>query len=74
MADSKPRELPISSVRITDRFWSGYQELIRNSVIFFQWEALNDRVPGAQLSHACFRAACLAAQRSLCQTVWVRER
>ena len=40
---------PISlrAVRVTDPFWLREMELVRREVIPYQWEALNDRVPGA---------------------------
>ncbi|MBB6730194.1 glycoside hydrolase family 127 protein [Cohnella zeiphila] len=39
-------------VQIRDDFWSGYSELVRKTVIPYQWEALNDRVEGAEPSYA----------------------
>ncbi len=36
--------------RVTDRFYSRLRELVRDRVIPYQWEALNDRVPGADKS------------------------
>lgn len=39
-------------VRIRDNFWDGYTELVRNTVIPYQWEALNDRIEGAEPSYA----------------------
>ncbi len=44
--------VPLGSVRISDPFWSDYIELVRNTMIPYQWEALNDRVDGAEPSHA----------------------
>ena len=46
------RPVPLGSVTIQDGFWSETLELVRKTVIPFQWEALNDRVPGADPSHA----------------------
>ncbi|MFC0268071.1 glycoside hydrolase family 127 protein [Kushneria aurantia] len=37
---------------ITDGFWSRYIELVRDVVVPYQWEVLNDRVPDAAPSHA----------------------
>ena len=53
-------------VRITDEFWQTEQELVRTEVIPYQWEALNDRVPGAAPSFAIhnFRAARSLRERS----------
>ena len=46
--------LPLGSVRIEDSFWGREQELVRTEVIPYQWDALNDRVPGAAPSF-CMR-------------------
>ncbi|WP_052339467.1 glycoside hydrolase family 127 protein [Gorillibacterium massiliense] len=43
---------PLQKVRIDDGFWSDYQTKVRDTVIPYQWEALNDRIPGAEPSHA----------------------
>mgnify|MGYP001222990002 CR=1 FL=1 len=41
-----------TAVRIRDDFWDHYSELVRKTVIPYQWEALNDRVEGAEPSYA----------------------
>ncbi len=46
------RSVELKDVHIDDEFWNRYTGLIRNTVIPYQWEALNDRVPGAEPSHA----------------------
>ena len=53
-------------IRILDSFWKEEQELVRREVIPYQWEALNDRVPGAAPSFAMhnFRAAKALRERS----------
>ncbi|AZN43564.1 glycoside hydrolase family 127 protein [Paenibacillus albus] len=48
----RSQPLPLRSVHIEDRFWSDYIRLVRDVVVPYQWEALNDRVPGAEPSHA----------------------
>ncbi len=47
MSDKISAPLPLRSVRVTDPFWSREMDLIRTAVIPYQWDALNDRVPGA---------------------------
>jgi len=47
-----PHPLDLRSVRIQDSYWGSYVDLIRSTVIPYQWEALNDRVPDAEPSHA----------------------
>lgn len=49
---SKP--LDLKQITITDEFWGREQELVRTEVIPYQWDALNDRVPGAAPSF-CMR-------------------
>ncbi|GIQ66408.1 hypothetical protein PACILC2_49760 [Paenibacillus cisolokensis] len=46
------RPLDAASVEIRDDFWSVYTDLVRDVVIPYQWEALNDRVEGAVPSRA----------------------
>lgn len=52
----------MNQVRITDPFWKGKQELVRTAVIPYQWDALNDQVPGAAPSY-CIRNFKLAAEK-----------
>lgn len=42
--------IDLKAVQVTDDFWHREMELVRNEVIPYQWEALNDRVPGADPS------------------------
>lgn len=49
------------NVEITDDFWKQKIELIRREVIPYQWNALNDKVAGAEPS-ACIRNFKLAAK------------
>ncbi len=53
------RPVDLKQIQITDAFWQREQELVRTEVIPYQWEALNDRVPGAAPSYCMhnFRAA-----------------
>jgi len=41
-----------TNVKVNDRFWKRYMDVVRNEVIPYQWEALNDRIPDAEPSHA----------------------
>lgn len=42
----------IRDVEIRDDFWSQYIELVKDTMLPYQWEILNDRMPGVELSHA----------------------
>lgn len=57
--EKENRVMDLNQIRITDPFWKEEQELVRREVIPYQWEALNDRIPGATPSFAMhnFRAA-----------------
>ncbi|MBO9609095.1 MAG: glycoside hydrolase family 127 protein [Paenibacillaceae bacterium] len=44
--------LPLRNIAIRDPFWTAYIKLVREVVVPYQWEALNDRIPGAEPSHA----------------------
>ena len=57
--------LPLDQVKVRDRFWRTEQELVRTQVIPYQWEALNDRVEGAEPSWCMhnFRAAARLMER-----------
>ncbi|MEF2965018.1 beta-L-arabinofuranosidase domain-containing protein [Paenibacillus sp. M1] len=44
--------VPLNRVNIRDEFWSYYINLVRDVVIPYQWDALNDRVNSAEPSGA----------------------
>ncbi len=48
------KPLSLREVTINDKFWKEKMELVRNEVIPYQWDALNDRVKGAAPSF-CMR-------------------
>ena len=60
------RPLDIKKVTITDGFWSGKRALVRNEVIPYQWEILNDRIPEAEASYCMhnFKAAAALNQKA----------
>ncbi len=37
---------------VKDRFWKRYIDVVRHEVVPYQWEALHDRIPDAEPSHA----------------------
>ncbi|MFC4098696.1 glycoside hydrolase family 127 protein [Paenibacillus xanthanilyticus] len=46
------RPVSFKQVRIEDKYWSVYTRLVRDTVIPYQWDALNDRVEDAEPSYA----------------------
>ena len=51
----------LKQISISDPFWTKEMELIRNEVIPYQWDALNDRIPDAAPSF-CMRNFKLAGK------------
>ena len=54
--------LPLKNVQIGGSFWERYFKLVREKVLPYQWEALNDRIPDAAPSH-CIKNFEIAAGR-----------
>ncbi|HBF35696.1 MAG TPA: hypothetical protein DDW50_00060 [Firmicutes bacterium] len=52
MNKNKATQISLQDITITDRFWIGRMELMAREVIPYQWDALNDNIPGAEPSHA----------------------
>ena len=48
---SSATPLDLRGVSIQDDYWSSFIGLVRNTVIPYQWEALNDRLPDTEPSH-----------------------
>ncbi|WP_256761853.1 glycoside hydrolase family 127 protein [Cohnella sp. WQ 127256] len=46
------KSLQLKKLDIRDSFWTSYIRLVRDVVVPYQWEALNDRVEGAAPSYA----------------------
>lgn len=46
------RSLPLEKVKIQDQFWSERIDLVRNVIIPYQWDAINDRIEDAESSHS----------------------
>ncbi len=55
--------LDLQNIRIHDSFWSKHVDLVRNVIIPYQWEAMNDRIPDAESSH-CLENFRIAAGRA----------
>ena len=52
MTHAKAAAVSLKQVKIDDAFWSQYIQLVKDVVLPYQWDALNDRVPDAEPSHA----------------------
>ena len=49
---SNTKILTLNQVKIKDSFWSYYMDLVKDVVVPYQWQALNDQIPDAEPSHA----------------------
>ncbi|NIK76172.1 hypothetical protein FHS15_001279 [Paenibacillus castaneae] len=49
---NKAKPVSLKQVEIRDNFWKYYIDLVRDVVVPYQWEAINDRVEGAERSGA----------------------
>ena len=47
----RAKSLKLKDIKINDTFWSSHVDLVRNAIIPYQWEAMNDRIPDAESSH-----------------------
>ena len=45
------RKVNIRDIKIRDDFFSRHIDLVRKEIIPYQWNAMNDRIPGAEPSH-----------------------
>ncbi|CAM4471236.1 hypothetical protein FHS16_004360 [Paenibacillus endophyticus] len=46
------KPVSLKQVHITDHFWNYYIDLVRDVVVPYQWDAINDRIEGAERSGA----------------------
>ena len=45
--------VPLTDIRISDPFWSRYLDLVKEVMLPYQWDALNDRIPGRNQAARC---------------------
>ena len=73
----RAKSLKLKDIKIQDTFWSSHVDLVRNAIIPYQWEAMNDRIPDAESSH-CLENFEIAAGRkqghAACQAAHDPER
>ena len=60
MNGEKLQSLPLGDIRIADTFWDKYIRLVKDVILPYQWETLNDNVPDAEPSH-CIKNFRIAA-------------
>ncbi len=55
--------IPLKDIKITDGFWNKYIHLVKDVIIPYQWEILNDRLEDVETSH-CIENFKIAAGES----------
>ena len=51
MDDKKLKTVPLNKIKISDQFWNRYIHLVKDVLIPYQWDILNDRLPDVETSH-----------------------
>lgn len=51
MDDKKLKTVPLNRIKISDPFWDRYIHLVKDVLIPYQWDILNDRLPDVETSH-----------------------
>jgi len=49
--NNKLYSLPLNNIKIKDNFWSKYTNLVKDVIIPYQWDILNDRIEDAEPSY-----------------------
>lgn len=59
----KLQQIDLQKIKINDSFWSKHVHLVKDAIIPYQWEAMNDRIPGAEPSHSIDNFAIAAGRK-----------
>ena len=51
MNDTRLKSFNLKDIRIDDPFWNRYIALVKDTILPYQWDAMNDRIEGAAKSH-----------------------
>lgn len=60
----KLKQADLKKIHIQDEFWKKHVDLVREVIIPYQWDIMNDRIPGAQSSHCLDNFRIAAGKRS----------
>ena len=55
--------ISLKNIKITDKFWNKYIHLVKDVIIPYQWDILNDRIDDVETSH-CIENFKIAAGES----------
>jgi len=57
MNDTRLKSFNLKDIRIDDPFWNRYIALVKDTILPYQWDAMNDRIEGAAKSHCIENSA-----------------
>ncbi len=57
------KAVEIKDITIRDGFWTKHTELVKRAILPYQWDAINDNIPGAEPSH-CLKNFKIAAREA----------
>lgn len=60
----KLHSVDLKKIKIEDPFWSKHVNLVRSTIIPYQWNAMNDLIPDAEPSHCLDNFAIAAGRKS----------
>lgn len=60
MESGRLKNLPLNQIEICDEFWNRYIRLVREVIIPYQWDILNDKIADVETSH-CIKNFKIAA-------------
>lgn len=63
MKEERLHTVPLRKIKIQDKFWDRYVRLVKEVLIPYQWDILNDRLEGVETSH-CIRNFKIAAKEA----------
>lgn len=63
MGKSANASIPLSKIKIQDKFWNKYANLVKKTIIPYQWKVLNDQIKEVETSH-CIENFKIAAGES----------
>ena len=56
--------MDLRKIQIDDPFWSKHVDLVKDTIIPYQWNAMNDRIPDAEPSHCLDNFEIAAGRKS----------
>ena len=66
--------ISLKNIKITDKFWNKYIHLVKDVIIPYQWDILNDRIDDVETSHCIENFKIAAGARAATMAQYFRIR